>query len=136
MITLSDYFQSRDSGLERDLRLSNALEYNPDIERNAEILLPLVNLLLTEFGEWRKPNSGWRPPSYNAKVPGAAKRSFHMTGQAIDLEDDDGGLKAWLMEYPQTLDKIGLWMEHPSATKGWVHLQSKPPRSNRRIFYP
>jgi hypothetical protein len=114
------------------------LAMTPDIEHNAEILLGLVNILLTRYGGHPKVRSGWRPPAVNAATPNAAPNSKHMSGQAIDLADPDGDLDDWLMSAigQDHLATIGLWMEHPAATKGWSHLQSVPPKSKNRVFYP
>jgi hypothetical protein len=115
------------------------LAMTPEIEANAERLLGLVNALLAIYGDnHTKVNSGWRPPSVNAATPNAALHSKHMTGQAIDLADPDGELDDWLASDAglDALNKIGLWVEHPAATKGWAHLQSMPPKSGRRVFYP
>ncbi|MEQ1572789.1 MAG: D-Ala-D-Ala carboxypeptidase family metallohydrolase [Vicinamibacterales bacterium] len=131
LITLKDYWMGRDT--------TYPLDMTPEIEHNAEILLGLVNLLLTKYGGTHPHvTSGWRPPRVNATTPGAAKFSRHMTGQAIDLEDHDGLLDDWLMSDQGllALQEIGLWLEHPAATKGWTHLQSMPPASKRRVFYP
>jgi hypothetical protein len=83
-------------------------------------------------------SSGWRPPAVNAAQRGAAVNSKHMTGRAVDVYDPDGDLDEWLMtgDGQRALKEIGLWLEHPSATKGWSHLQSIPPRSQNRVFYP
>jgi hypothetical protein len=83
-------------------------------------------------------SSGWRPPAINANTPNAAPNSKHMTGQAIDIYDPDGDLDEWLTTEKglATLESIGLWIEHPSATKGWCHCQTVPPNSGRRVFYP
>jgi Peptidase M15 len=130
MITREDYFMGRDNAF--------PLEMSTDIERNAARLLPLVNLLLTRFGQHPKVTSGWRPPKLNAATPGAALNSKHMLGQAIDLADPDGDLDDWLTSEAGllALEEYGLWMEHPAATKGWAHLQSVPPKSRKRVFYP
>lgn len=130
MITRPDYFMGRD--------ITHALEMTPEIEHNVEIMIRLANALMVRFGQGRHVNSGWRPPSLNVATPGAAVRSKHMTGQAIDLADPEGDLDDWLMsDYGQAqLVDIGLWMEHPSATKGWSHVQSVPPRSGKRTFFP
>lgn len=114
------------------------LAMTPEIEHNAEILLMAINILLTQWGRSAKVSSGWRPPAVNAATPNAAKFSRHMTGQAIDLEDHDGLLDDWLMgpAGQDCLVALGLWMEHPAATKGWAHLQSVPPASKNRTFYP
>lgn len=103
---------------------------------NAAKLLDKVNPLLQEFGEVRRCSSGWRPAELNAKVPGAAKTSKHITGDAIDLEDRDGKLKEWCVFNQDKLEALGLYMEDPAATPTWVHLQQLPPKSGKRIFKP
>lgn len=136
MITLSQFFMGRDK------TFASAL--TPEIVKNAEDLLSRVNFLMAIFyttnpaAHSRGVNSGWRPPKLNATVPGAAAHSHHMTGKAIDLGDDDGTLDAWLMSMPgqKALVDARLWMEHPSATPRWTHLQSVPPGSGRRVFNP
>jgi hypothetical protein len=130
MITLRDYWMGRDD--------QYLLAMTPEIERNAERLLGLVNALLAIYGGHPKVSSGWRPPAVNAATPNAAHNSKHMTGQAIDLVDPDGMLDEWLTSDAglDAMNAIGLWMEHPAATKGWAHLQSIPPASGRRVFYP
>ena len=114
------------------------LDMTPAIEANVARLLGLVNVLLTRYGAHPKVSSGWRPPQLNASTPNAAPNSKHMTGQAIDLADPDGDLDEWLMSDAglDVMNAVGLWMEHPAATKGWSHLQSVPPRSGRRCFFP
>ena len=130
MITLEDYWMGR----EREFPTA----MTPQIEKNAIYTVQLANALLARFGEGRKVNSGWRPPSVNAGVPNAAPNSKHMTGQAIDLADPEGDLDDWLMsaEGQAALTEIGLWMEHPACTKSWTHVQTVPPKSGRRVFYP
>lgn len=141
MITLADYWMGRDRAY--------ATALTPQIERNAATMVELANklLVLAKTGgvslDMHPTNksvvsSGWRPPVVNAGTPNAAPNSKHMTGQAIDLYDPDGDLDDWLMsaQGQKVMTDLGLWHEHPSATKGWAHLQSLPPRSGRRTFYP
>lgn len=141
MITVADYFMGR--------RETHSLALGPRIEIEAARTVDLVNQLLERaalFGVVLEQNprtgslvsSGWRPPTINASTPGAAPNSKHMTGHALDVYDPDGDLDEWLVtdEGQAALAEIGLWMEHPSATKGWCHLQTMPPRSGRRCFYP
>lgn len=141
MISLADYFMGR--------REAYPLAMSPGIEREALRTVELANKLLAQaatYGVSLPPSpftksavaSGWRPPQYNATVANAAPNSKHMTGQAIDIYDPDGDLDDWLMtgEGQAALTALGLWMEHPSATKSWAHLQTIPPRSGRRVFYP
>jgi len=126
MITLEDYFG----------RVSHIADPSEDVEFNARELLLRVNTLLASLGLKTTVNSGWRPPAYNAMIPNAAPNSKHMTGQAIDLADPEGELDDVLFKDPTNLINHELWMEHPLATKGWCHLQSIPPRSGNRIFFP
>lgn len=134
MITLADYWMGRDKGY--------SLELTADIARNAEITVQRANLLLSEFRhdtndtEIRKVNSGWRPAAVNAATVGAALRSKHMTAQAIDISDPEGDLDNWCVQHLEVLERLGLWLEHPSATKGWCHVQTVAPRSGNRVFYP
>ena len=141
MITVNHYFMGRREQYPKAL--------TPEIERNALLTVELVGKLLTQARSYGVPldlnpktgsliASGWRPPEFNAKVAGAAPNSKHMTGQAVDIYDPDGDLDDWLMtgEGQAALVALNLWMEHPSATKSWSHLQTLPPRSGRRVFYP
>ena len=59
-----------------------------------------------------------------------------MLGQAIDIADPEGDLDQYCIDHILVLQKIGLWLEDPSSTKGWTHLQIVPPKSMRRVFYP
>lgn len=142
MITLTDYLMGR--------REQYPLAFGPDIEREALRTVDLANKLLDAAALRRVQltevnprtgsliSSGWRPPQINATTANAAPRSLHMTGQAVDLYDPDGELDDWLMTDAgqAELARLGLWMEHPGATKSWSHLQTKPPRSGRRVFWP
>lgn len=136
MITLEQFWKGRDKQF--------AAELTPTIVANAKETLRRANLLLDIYEKQggacgpRGCNSGWRPPEVNAATQGAAKMSKHMTGQAIDITDTDNQLDKWLMTPvgQKALTDIGLWMESPSATPGWAHVQTVPPGSGRRVFYP
>ncbi len=111
-------------------------ELTDEMKVKAKDLISKVNVLLGQFGESRAITSGWRPVMVNKVIPGAAIMSNHTKCQAVDLYDPDGSLDTWCMNNLDKLAQIGLWLEHPSATKNWCHLQSVPPRSNVRVFYP
>ena len=123
MITLDQYLMGRKEGL------------TPDLLKNAQDTINKVNRLLQLFGSTRKVTSGYRPAAINAAV-GGAKRSKHMLCKACDLEDRDGKLDAWCYDNQPKLAEIGLWLEHPSATPGWCHIQTVPPKSGVRVFRP
>lgn len=135
-VSMGDYWMGRD--------VSHASELTAQIRANAAVTVGRANDLLVEYRYQTEDtrliavNSGWRPAAINAATKGAAKASRHMTGEAIDLADTRGTLDAWCVcaEGLRTLERVGLWLEHPSATPGWCHLQIVPPRSGRRVFYP
>ena len=141
MITLQHYWMGR------DVKHGQAL--GPDTRRNAARTVELVDALLNRARAAGVEcqispvtgsllTSGWRPPAINAATPGAAPNSKHITGQAVDVYDPQGDLDEWLSgpAGQAALDDIGLWLEHPASTPGWSHLQTVPPNSGRRVFYP
>jgi hypothetical protein len=128
MITLKDFYMGRDRRY--------AAELTDELRANAALTVQRANLLLARAGLKRVVNSGWRPAAVNATVRNASKRSKHMLCLAIDLGDDDDALDAWCMAHLKVLEEIGLWLEHPSATPRWCHVQTVPPRSGKRVFHP
>jgi hypothetical protein len=65
-----------------------------------------------------------------------ALTSKHLAGAAADLHDPDGLISDYCLSNPEVLERIGLWMEHPDHTKGWVHVQIMAPKSGKRVFIP
>lgn len=127
-LKLVDYYMGRDAEYRSEL--------TGELRANARDIVRRVNRLLQRAGMMRKVTSGWRPAALNATVPGAASGSKHISCLAIDLEDRDGALDAWCMANLPVLEELGLWLEHPRATRGWCHLQTRPPRSGNRVFEP
>ena len=137
-ITIEDFWMGRDRNFAACL--------TDEIRKNAAETVSKVNLLLFHAAKdglvliasnkRSLVNSGWRPPAINAATPNAAAKSRHMTGQACDVSDPTGSLDKWCMANLEELEHVGLWMEHPSSTPGWCHLQTVPPRSGRRVFQP
>ena len=118
-----------------DYLMDRQKEYPPtkEVLDSAEILLDKVNRLFKELLIVPKVTSGYRPGKFNSKA-GGAKKSAHMTGEAVDLRDTSNEIKKRI-----TLDhliKYDLYMEHPAHTNGWVHLQTRKTRSGNRIFKP
>lgn len=143
MITLKDYYMGRDETYKSLL--------TPQLRANASITVASANELLNAavsagiFLEVHPKNltliaSGWRPPAVNSATPGAAPGSKHMTCEGIDIYDADGDLDRWCLENEDILEKLSLWIEHPSATKTWCHAQIVQYRSwvpgKTRFFYP
>lgn len=130
-ITLKAMMMGRDK--------THAKELTPEIVKNAESTATRINALLTDLG-WTDPaevSSGWRPPSINGAVSGAAKKSLHMLGLACDLKDPKGKLAKALAARPDLLEKHKAWLEDPKSTKGWAHVDfGERPARKVRIFKP
>ena len=136
MITLSEYLTAAGRDLTADCCTDHLF--------NARELLGKVNAALEAFDAHRGAHfpaivtSGYRTPAINKCIPNAAKKLLHMTGQAIDIRDRTGELDAYFLSGAGALVlmRCGLWLEHPSATPNWCHLQSLAPRSGSNPFYP
>jgi hypothetical protein len=87
------------------------------------------------YGKPLSVSSGWRPGIFNKKA-GGANNSAHITCEAIDIHDADGEFAKWCLDNLDVLEKAGLYMEDPSRTIGWVHLQTRAPASGKRVFLP
>lgn len=75
---------------------------------------------------------GFRPQS----CPQGAPNSSHKEGKAVDRFDPKGEIDAWLMANQDRLVFHNLYIEHPSATKGWSHWTTRAPGSGNRVFFP
>ena len=96
--------------------------------------------------------SGWRPPAVNESTANAGKASTHLCAQAGDKRDtEDGAFAWWCLRNIYVLERHSLWMEHPVATvvrawktareqerapTPWCHLQTVPPKSASRVYWP
>ncbi len=135
MIDLSTYYNGREEAFKGEL--------TDEIRRNAEDMVAKANQLLKRAGLQHvcSVNSGWRPRQVNDATPNASATSYHLTGRAVDLPDPDRTLTAWCVNNLEVLAEIGLWMEDPRWTYDgngdhWVHVQTVPPKSGRRVFVP
>lgn len=140
MISLQDYLTSSGKYLKR------AKDADEEVRRNATELLERVNSFLAEVGvDAVTVSSGFRPNYVNDKVAGAAKKSLHTLGKAIDLADmkHEIGNKIVTKIHPTVpidqclLHKYGLWLEDGTKTPTWIHLDVgiRKPRAVR-IFLP
>lgn len=98
------------------------------IEINIAALLFRVNQLLKHLGISNAGiSSGYRPGKYNQNF---AQKSAHLSGEAVDIIDVKGELKAKVT--PDLLEQFNLYAEDFSKTPTWLHLQTRPASS--RIF--
>lgn len=127
MITEDEYLKKRD----QKAPLSAIMRHN------MQVLLKVVNQFLAHYkGVYYGVSSGYRPEFINKGVQGAAKKSAHLTCEAVDLRDPDGKLARWCLENIELLIKLDLYLESPTKTPGWVHLQTRPTKSGNRVFQP
>lgn len=135
MIKLTDWITSSEKYPERLLDP----ELTEEVLLNATGFLEVLNNFLEEItpGVEYKVSSGFRPSHINAKLIMAAKRSFHITGLAVDLVDANDQLDKLIVASPELLQKYSLWLEHPSETPGWCHLDMGQRTARKiRIFKP
>lgn len=134
-------------------------DWTPERQRNAGILIPIVNKLLERFeaetGKKLKKNpltkshisgvknGGFRP----LDCPVGSEKSSHKQAMGIDVYDycEDGSnneLDKWLND--DILEAFDLYREHPDDTflgsdgklQPWCHLTTRAPLSKRRTFKP
>lgn len=111
-------------------------EYTKEISDNLDRLLAVMNQIRSEYGIPMKVSSGWRPAAVNGGIAGAAKRSNHMLGLAVDISDRDGKLREWVLSNLDLMQKLGVYLEDFRWTPTWVHFQVVAPKSSKRIFVP
>lgn len=126
MISLEEFLMGRDV----------RFPLTPELKKNALYLLDKIAHLETFFGERLILTSGYRPSQINKLVPGAAPHSTHQSCEGIDLHDTNGGeLSEFLMSNLDLLKKLGLYMEATESAKDHIHLQTRPPKSGKRVFF-
>lgn len=132
MISDEQYWMGRD--------VKYSAELTDDIRANAKELLTRVNNLLNDLTlltgmrfDDIVVSSGWRPLSINANTKGAAKKSLHMIGKAIDIADAHHILYSLIIKHSDLLHKHKLWMESVLSAPSWVHLDLSDARPDRNI---
>lgn len=126
----SKYFKTSEYLKDREI------EYplSPILVSNMKHLLELIDVVRMEWGYPLQISSGYRPGRYN-KTAGGSVNSAHLTCEAVDLVDIDGSLARFCANVNK-LAGWGLYMENSERTPGWVHLQTRAPKSGNRIFNP
>lgn len=108
---------------------------NAQLESNLQRLLKALNAFRAEYGQPMLVSSGYRPGHYN-KDAGGATNSPHITCEACDFHDVDRSLVTFAANRLDVLESCGLYLEMPSHTPTWCHLQVRPIPSGARIFLP
>lgn len=107
----------------------------PELERNLVTLLHSLNIFRAEFKRAMHVTSGYRPGRFNTAA-GGAKLSAHETCEACDFQDKERIIAQFTLQHPDVLIRAGLFLEDPRYTPGWIHLQTRAPKSGNRIFIP
>lgn len=150
-----DYWNGPDA---EDRRVKFAKQFKPEYQANGDDVQRRIAAVMVAFraetGIDLPPGyaSGWRPAAVNEATANAGKASTHLVAQAGDKRDDpDGAFAWWCLNHQSVLEAHGVWMEHPVATvvrswkvagkqgrepTPWCHLQSVPPRSHSRVYFP
>lgn len=124
-----------------DRKTKYAAEWTEQIGVNASRWLRAVNTLLTMFEaetgiKRERLSSGWRPQGVNDVTSNAAAASTHLTGEGGDVYDPDRAFAAWCLANMDKVAQCGLYMEDPRWTPTWVHLQTRAPKSGKRVYIP
>jgi hypothetical protein len=107
-------------------------ETTAEVAANLDDLLVRVNKVRKGYGKPMRVSSGLRSQADQQRINPKAPKSKHLTGQAVDIADPKGELKAYIKANPPD----DLWFEDFDHTPGWVHMQSVPPKSGKRFFIP
>lgn len=122
--------------LEEALHGHSADDIPKEYLENLKALIVKVNVIRAAWDKPMTVTSGIRTMADQMRINPKAPKSNHLTGHAIDIADEGLKLTAWLKkaEGEALLEKLAIYCEE--GNKNWVHLQSIPPKSNRRWFLP
>ena len=117
-------------------------------EKNVKELVRRLNIIGETFPDPVYVVAGIRTEERNFAV-GGVPNSPHLTGEAVDLKDEDYKLSKFLLNNIELLERTGLYMENPfcctskTITKNWngrvfmnnwIHLQTR--KASSTIFNP
>lgn len=108
----------------------------PEQSANFEHLYLAINKLRELYGKPMIITSGVRTIEDQKRINPRAMGSAHTKAAACDIADPDGALDRWCLDNLPLLTECGLYLEDPSMTPRWTHLQVLPPRSGNRVFVP
>lgn len=140
MINLSDYFGKFSSSPDlTDERRENAMRLIVACS-NLESLAKIDGIRFpdnsaTKTGVSGSVYGGFRPQDCSI----GAAHSAHKEGLAVDRYDPTGEIDKWCLlnsGKDGKLEQCGIYIEHPSKTRGWSHWSIKAPASGHRVFYP
>lgn len=95
------------------------------------LLKEKINKIRELYGKPISLTCAARCPTHNAVVKGA-KNSAHISGEAADMVRTEELLKL----IQSNLVTLDLYMEDPSVTHTWIHIQTRKTASGIRVFKP
>ena len=111
-----------------------------EVRNNLLILCDRISLLEIAYGKPFVVTSGFRSMEdhlriYKEKcITKVPMKSKHLFGCALDISDITGELTKWCFANENKLVEYELWGEMRQGV--WLHLQSEPPASKKRWFFP
>lgn len=121
---------------------NHGYELTPDIKANIGVLIDRLSQIREAYGKPMIVTSGLRSQEDQMRINANAPKSTHIQGEAADIQDKDGKLRDFILANMDLMAKIGVWFEDFDSTKGshpgggWVHIQSVPPKSGKRVYIP
>lgn len=117
-----------------ELACKDGTPYPAQWEARALVLAAEFEAIRAIVGQPIVIGSAYRTPAYNAAIPGAAKRSQHMEGRALDLYPPKGwtidrfydAIHAWAIQDESKIFGIGRY-----AT--FVHIDIRPKPASGRL---
>lgn len=135
MISLKEYFggfepRATDEHMQNAVKLLHGVETLMNMMRAVGVTFP-YNPVTRSLISGEK-YGGFRPSDCTIGAPNSA----HKLGLAVDLYDPQNTIDEYLLGRQAFLVEAGIYIEHPSATRGWSHWSIKPPKSGKHVFYP
>ena len=115
---------------------SHSYPLTPEQSVNFEHLYLAINKLREIYGKPMVITSGVRSVEDQKRINPKSMGSAHVKAAACDIADPHGALDSWCLANLDALTECGLYLEDPSKTPRWTHLQVLPPKSGKRVFLP
>lgn len=103
---------------------------------NMAKLAMAVTCLEARMGKSFTVTSGLRSDADQTRINPGAKKSAHLTGEAVDVADSDGEIYDFCIHNVALLIELGIYLESKTYTPRWAHLTIRPPKSGNRFFIP
>jgi hypothetical protein len=105
-------------------------------KRNFAKLYVAINKLRKAYNKPMIVTSGVRSIDDQKRINPKAMKSAHVQAGAVDFFDPYGELDRWCLDNIPLLKSLGLYLEDPTFTPRWCHLQIIPTRSGNIVFIP